>query len=266
MRSLPILLLLPLALVISATTPLYADEPPSPAMQQWQLGQDAMARGETDKAIDYYHASLKLDPNLACNHLSLAAALLEKDRENEAVDCLDRFLAAQPTQHVIRAHQAELLLSMGRSREAREQFERAVCDAQSDEIQNGEQLVQCQSKLIQIAIADKDLYREHLHRGIGLYFLARSVAGDISDKDARVTYEGLLCQAAGELGAARLECPEEARPCWYLHLVWRELGQQHPATRWLRAAEKAALFAPITPYEKRSLDLACRSQRSETRR
>jgi hypothetical protein len=121
-------------------------------------------------------------------------------------------------------------------------------------------LVDCQSKLIEIAVAEKDEYREHLHRGIGLYFLARQ-AGD----DGTVTHEGLLCQAAGELGAARLECPDEARPCWYLHLVWQELGQQHPAMRWLRAAEEAAPFTHLTPYEKRSLDLACRFLRTDAR-
>jgi hypothetical protein len=151
---------------------------------------------------------------------------------------------------------------MGRIREAREQFERVVRDAQAEERRFGEQLVDCQSKLIEIAVAEKDEYREHLHRGIGLYFLAHQAVGE--DTGA-VTHEGLLCQAAGELGAARLERPDEARPCWYLHLVWQELGQQHPATRWLRAAEEAAPFTHLTAHEKRSLDLACRLLRTESR-
>ena len=70
--------------------------------------------------------------------------------------------------------------------------------------------------------------------------------------------EALLCKAAAELGLARMKRPSEARPCWYLHEVWSRLAQQHPAARWLRAAEAAAPFSYLTPAEQRDLRLACR--------
>ncbi len=263
MRARLVVLCLTLTVTIPTIARLRSEDPPGPptlAMQLWLLGQEAMTRGETDKAIEHYRASLRADPHLARNHLSLATAFLEQAKEEEAVVCLDRYLAAQPDHHAVRTHQADLLFQMGRLREAREQYERVVRDTQPEENRYCDQLVQCQSRLMEIAVADKDDYGERLYRGIGLYYLARQ-AGD----EGPVTHEALLFKAAGELGAARLERPDEARPCWYLHLVWQELGQQQPATRWLHAAAEAAPFTPLTPYEKRSLEQACRALRSEGR-
>jgi tetratricopeptide (TPR) repeat protein len=234
--------------------------PPTWAMVLWQRGQEAMKRGETDQAIEHYRASLQADPLLACNHLSLATAFLMKDKEEEALKCLDRYLTAQPEHIAIRAHYADLLFQLDRSAEARAQYERVVRDAQPEEFRYSDLLVECMSKLMELALADKDDYRERLHRGIGLYYLARQV-----DDEGQVTHEGLLFKAAGELGAARLEHPDEARPCWYLHLVWQELGQQKPAHRWLRAASEAAPFTELTPYEKRCLEQAGRQARTEGR-
>jgi tetratricopeptide (TPR) repeat protein len=263
MRARLVVLFLTSTVTFLATARLRAEDlpgPPTLAMHLWQLGQQALTRGETDKAIEHYRASLRADPRLACNHLSLAAVYLEMDKEEEAVVCLDRYLAAQPDHHAVRVHQADLLFQLGRMREAREQYERAVRAMQPEESLYDEQLVQCQSKLMEIAAADSDEYGEHLHRGIGLYYLARQ-AGD----EGPLTHEALLFKAAGELGSARLERPDEARPCWYLHLVWQELGQQQPATRWLHAAAEAAPFTTLTPYEKRNLEQACRLLRADGR-
>jgi tetratricopeptide (TPR) repeat protein len=242
---------------------LHADEligPPTWAMVLWQWGQEAMKRGETDQAIEHYRASLLADPLLACNHLSLATAFLMKDKEEEAVACLDRYLTAQPDHVIIRAHYADLLYQLGRSGEACAQYERVIRNAQPEEVRYSDLLVDCLSKRMELAVADKDDYGEHLHRGIGLYYLARQI-----DDEGQVTHEALLFKAAGELGAARLERPDEARPCWYLHLVWQELGQQKPANRWLHAACAAAPFTELTSYEKRCLEQAGRQARTEGR-
>jgi tetratricopeptide (TPR) repeat protein len=259
------LVVLPLTLTVTLLTsvPLQAEDPPGPptlAMQLWQQGQEVMTHGETAKAIDLYRASLRADPGLARNHLSLAAALLEQTREEEAVVCLDRYLAAEPTHHAVRAHQADLLLQMGRRLEAQEQYERVVRDTQPDETRYGDQLVHCESRLMDLAAANEDDYGERLHRGMGLYYLAHQACDE-----GPLTHEGLLFKAAGELGAARLERPDEARPCWYLHLVWKELGQQQPANRWLHAAAEAAPFTSLTPHEKCSLEQAYRLLRSDGR-
>ena len=48
----------------------------------------------------------------------------------------------------------------------------------------------------------------------------------------------------------------DARPCWYLHAVWSDLGQRQPADRWLRAALERPGPEELTPAERRELNLA----------
>ena len=76
------------------------------------------------------------------------------------------------------------------------------------------------------------------------------------EPEGELPVEGLLCKAAGELTLARLERPDEARPCWYLYEVWSHLAQRQSALRWLREADAAAPFSYLTPNEQRRLSLA----------
>src|SRR5262249_28308541 len=144
--------------------------------------------------------------------------------------------------------------------DAREQFERFESDIQDHETLARQHLIHCHSQLMDIAAAIEDEYAQHLHRGIGLYWLARQPAHGENEEDDRRASGGLLSRPAGEWMRARRERPDEARPCWYLHEVWSCLGQKQPATRWLRAAENAAPFSYLTSAEQRSLHLACRRQ------
>jgi tetratricopeptide (TPR) repeat protein len=231
--------------------------PEPPALRAWQDGQRAMVAGQTEKAIACYRESLRLNPALARNHLSLAAAFLADGKDEEAAPHLARYLDAQPDHLVIRAHYAELLLRLERRGDAREQFERFVAEVQDHEALAGEHLVHCHSRLMEIAEGEEDEYAEHLHRGIGLYLLARQRAR-LPEPEGTLSTESLLCKAAGELTAARLRRPDEARPWWYLSVVWTELAQQQPASRCLRAAAAAAPLSYLTPAERRDLQLACR--------
>src|SRR6266699_2385348 len=52
--------------------------PASPALRLWEQGQQALREGDADGAFDCFQKSLALDPKLACNHLSLAAAYLDR--------------------------------------------------------------------------------------------------------------------------------------------------------------------------------------------
>jgi Tfp pilus assembly protein PilF len=234
------------------------------ALANWKKGQQAMLEGQTEQAIASFQKSLEQDAGLACNHLSLAAAYLARGQENQAAGELDRYLLAQPEHYVVRGQYAELLLRLERLDAARDQFERFEADIQDHETLAQQHLVHCHSQLMDIAATIEDEYARHLHRGIGLYWLARQraeLAG--AEDDRQLSSEGLLCQAAGELVQARRERPDEARPCWYLHQVWSCLGQKQPATRWLRAAESAASFSYLTPAEQRGLHLACRRQAAD---
>ncbi len=158
---------------------------------------------------------------------------------------------------MVRGQYADLLLRLNRPEAAREQFEQFEVDIQDQETLAREQLPHCHSRLMDIAEAAEDEYGMHLHRGIGLYWLALQRAV-LPDPKGEFSSEGLLCQAASELTLAHRERREEARPCWYLYQVWTQLAQRQPATRWLRAAEAAAPFSKLTATERRDLYLACR--------
>jgi predicted Zn-dependent protease len=237
----------------------------SPALQAWQDGQRAMVDGRPDEAIARFEQSLRLDPSLARNHLSLAAAYLAQGNDEHAVPHLARYLDAQPDHLIVRAHYADLLLRLARPRAAREQFERFVAAVQDHETLAREHLVHCHSRIMAIAEEQEDAYGEHLNRGIGLYLLACRRA-ELAETESELNGEALLCRAAAELTLARLERPEEARPYWYLYEVWTRLAQRQPAGRCLRAAAAAAPLSYLTPSEQRELYLACRQAEHEGQR
>jgi tetratricopeptide (TPR) repeat protein len=236
----------------------------SPALRLWEKGQEAILRGDMDGAIVSYRESLRLEPELARSYLGLAAACLEKSEERAAAEYMGEYLRLQPEHVAVRVHYADLLMRLGRPADAREQFERFVADAQNRPTLAEEHLVHCHSKLMEIAESQEDDYGEHLHRGIGLYLLAKQRV-NVSDAGRTLSAEGMLCKAAGELTLAMRGRPDEARPCWYLSAVWTELAQRRPATRWLHAAEAAAPFTYLTPGERDALRLACRQEAMESR-
>jgi hypothetical protein len=155
----------------------------------------------------------------------------------------------------MRIHYAELLYRLHRPKEAKREFEHVIVDAQDEEMPVHNYLIQCHTRLMEIAEAEGDDYGEHLHRGIGVYYLACERV-ELPDLQGKLSAEGLFCQAAGELALARLDRSEEARPCWYLHEVWTRLNQSGPAVKNLRTALAAAPFCSLTPAERRDLHLA----------
>lgn len=241
--------------------PLFSAEPmlSSAGLPEWEKGQKAMLEGQTEQAITAFEQSLKQDPALVRNHLSLAAAYLAKGKEEAAAEQLKQYLNARPDHYVVRSEYAELLLRLDRLEAAREQFERFEADIQDHDNLARQYLVRCHSRLLDIATRQENDYAIHLHRGIALFWLARQRA-ELTDSGEELSSEGLLCQSASEFVLARRARPDEARPCWYLHEVWSQLAQCQPATRWLRAADEAAPFSYLTPSEQRQLHLACRRQ------
>jgi tetratricopeptide (TPR) repeat protein len=228
------------------------------AARLWRQGQEAMQQGRPERAIGFYEQSLAADPGFSRSHMSLAAAHLETGDDKAACEHLGRYVAANPEHALIRAHYAELLLRLGRRREARREFERFTADAQDGAERLARHLVHAHTRLMELAEGEEDNYAAQLHRGLGLYWLARERAA-VKGADDRLAPEGLLCRAAGELARAHRERPGEARPCWYLHAAWSQLAQKHIALRWLRRAADAAPFSDLTPAERRSLELACRT-------
>ncbi|HKB40165.1 MAG TPA: hypothetical protein VKD72_27285 [Gemmataceae bacterium] len=232
-------------------------EKASPGWPLWQQAQQALLRGETNRAIDLYEQSLAADSKLTRNYLGLAAAWLDKGDDDRACLHLMLYVAAHPEHLSVRAQYAELLHRLRRLKQARLEFERFIADIQQDEELAEEHLVHCHSRLMEIAESEEDEYDAHLHRGIGLYLLGRQQA---RQPRGELPAEGMLCRAAAELTLARRERPDEARPLWYLHEVWASLAQSQPAARSLRAAASVAPFSYLTPTEQRDLDLACRQR------
>lgn len=231
------------------------------AVRLWTEGQLALQQGDPVKARECFEQGLAADPQFAPNHLSLAAACLEKGDEDGACTHLAHYVAAQPDQLKARSHYAELLLRMHRVADARKQFERYDADAQECDQPANPQLIRCHSQLTKIAIQEEDSYEEHLHRGIGLYLLGQERAA-LPDPDGDLPAEGLLFRAGLELRKARRQRPDEARPCWYLYEVWSHLGKRHPAMQYLREASESAPISYLTPAERRNLQLACLREQS----
>jgi tetratricopeptide (TPR) repeat protein len=242
-----------------------SDAPETPARLLWREGQAALLDNRPEDAVALFERSLRLDPNLADNHLSLAAAWLARDDEAKACTALERYLQARPGHLAIRLHHADLLLHLKRPTQAREEYERFAAEAQGQEAAAGDMLVHCHARLMELAMAAGDDHGEHLHRGISLLLLARQQR-QLGATSGTPTAEALLCQAAGEFAEAHLEQPDEARACWYLYEVWTELGQAQPASRWLRAAADAAPFGQLTATERARLAVAVRQLRSESAR
>jgi tetratricopeptide (TPR) repeat protein len=189
-------------------------------------------------------------------HLNLAAAYLLQGQEDQAASHLLRYLEGRPAHAIVRIQLAELLLRLDRPDEARTHYARFCADVQDQAGAAQDHLVQSHTRLMEIAEDDGDEYAEHLHRGIGLYLLALKNA-KTGNKLGQAT-EGLLFKAAAELTLARRRAPREAQPCWYLYLVWSQLGQQQPASRWLEAAAATAPLSDLTAAEQRDLHLALR--------
>jgi hypothetical protein len=115
-------------------------------------------------------------------------------------------------------------------------------------------IVHCHGRLIDLADEDADEFHVHLHRGLGLYWLAQQKRRGDEPADAPTT-ESILCKAALELTAAHAIVPGEARPTWYLYLTWRQLGQTAAAQRWLHETQIISPYSYLTPREQSDLHL-----------
>ena len=245
-----------LALVLVAPS---ESAPPPAALLVWQKGQTALDADRLDEAVSQFQLALRLDPTFVRARLSLAAAHLSLGHDREAIPHLAAYLRARPEHFLVRMPFAEVLTRLERYGEARVQLERFVADVQENPRLADDHLLACHTRLMEIAERVGDEYGERLHRGIGLHLLAVKRL-QIGGPKAKALAEEFLCKSAGELTLARMLEPTDARPWWYLHLVWNRLGQSHPAQRSLHAAEACLGFDQLTPAERRDLHLRLGTQ------
>jgi tetratricopeptide (TPR) repeat protein len=223
-----------------------------------------MRSSQPDEAIRLYQQSLSVDPELVEDHLGLAAAYIAKDMPIDACFHLTKYVQARPDQLVIRSRYAELLVRLKKVQQAQAELEGCIAQAQEKGGRANDHMIHCHSRLVQIAEQSGDRYREHLHRGIGLFLIAGK-RSSLPEPASEFSAEGIYCKAAAELTLAQLHHPEEAQPYWYLYKVWQELGQRQPALDQLRMAQASAPFTFLTPAEQRDLQLAIKSHRAELR-
>ena len=185
------------------------------------------------------------------DHLSLAADCLERGDDAAAAVHLERHVGENPDQIVFRARLADLLVRLDRLPAAQAQYEAAAAHAHDGPPAARRQLVHYHTRLMEIARSRGDDYAEHLHRGIGLYFVGRR----LSDEGSTDEVERILCKAAAALKEAQAARPDEARPAWYLYCIWSHLDQPRPAERALRQAIANAPFSRLSAAEARKLEL-----------
>src|SRR5262245_40778389 len=169
----PCLIFFFLSLGCHAVVPLGPGENPAPAGEAPQPAAPAPRPVAARGAPPATEAPTAAAQAQAVNHLGLAATCLEKGDEAGALPHLAQYLMANPDHLVGRAHYAELLLRLHHDAEARCEFERFASDCPGRTAAHQKQLIHCHSRLMEIAEAGNKDYEEHLHRGIGLYLLAR---------------------------------------------------------------------------------------------
>ena len=196
-------------------------------------------------------------PTTKAHPLSAAAALLAQGNDEQACAHLSEFVAQQPNHPNARYFLAELLFQRRQFAEARTHFEQTIAHCQEEQPIDLRHLLHCHGRLLSAAEALDDEYETQLQRGMSLVLLAQARA-DLGDPSGDLPVEALLCRAAGFLAGAHALRPNEARPCWYLHVVWRQLGQLQSAERWCNETLAAASFSYLAPAEQRGLMLANR--------
>jgi tetratricopeptide (TPR) repeat protein len=192
---------------------------------------------------------------LAKSHLRLASECLGNGDQEQACKHLARYVSLHPDQRTGRLFYSEVLLKLNRIDDARRQYEQTAALLLDEPELDCQALSHVHRQLMHIAEDRDDLRTAHVHRGIGLYWLAQE-RSRLEDPDGDFSVEGIVCRAVAELSRARSMDPHDARTHWYLHCCWQMLGQTPQAKARLLDAERCMHFSPLSAPEQRSLVLA----------
>lgn len=216
----------------------------------WKRGQVSLEKGNAKQAVSEFREALQASQDFAKAHYSMAVACLSLGNDLLASVHLKIYLDLEPENIIARQNFADLLLRLEQVDQARDQFERFIQDAQKFGAEAHRLLIHSHSRLMTIAQQEGDQYSEHLHRGIGMYYLGleidRNPANSQGEPQSR---EAILFRAAAELTQARMLRTDQVKSCWYLYLVWDRLSCSQPASRWLRLVSQDASLTQLSPRE-----------------
>lgn len=185
-------------------------------------------------------------PSPPVDHLSRAAACVERGEEAAAVPHLKAHLADRPDAVMIRAFLAELLLRTGNPVDARQEFEQFTRQASGMSGEVGRHLVHAHTRLMELASTTNDPFAEHLHRGVALLLMVRRWESEPPADDGQLA-EATLAQASRELRLAERRRPADPRPNVYLAEVYDKLGQ--PAAARVAARRVTSPDGILTEHE-----------------
>ena len=233
---------------------LKGDRPETPATTVSRVAKEPETVSKPTPAAPMAAATSEATEVVTDDPLGLAVDAMVAGKDAEAATQLAKHLKAHPEQLVFRNQLAELLFKLERHAEAQYHFEKF------DELASGSsksllgQRIHCHTRLMEIAQARENPFREKLHRGIGLYLIACEVQSKADDpSELSPDAEKLWCRAANELNEARRFRESDTRTAWYLYLVWTRLDQPRPAEKALHHAAANLVFSPLPTGEDREL-------------
>ncbi|MBX9677192.1 MAG: tetratricopeptide repeat protein [Gemmataceae bacterium] len=192
---------------------------------------------------------------LAKSHLRIASDCLGNGDQEQACKHLARYVSLHPDQRTGRLFYSEVLLKLNRLDEARRQYEQTAALLLDEQELDHHTLSHVHGQLMRIAEDRDELRTAHVHRGIGLYWLAQE-RSRLNDPEGDFSVEGIVCRAIAELTRAKSSDPNDARTHWYLHCCFQMLGQTPQAKARLLDAERCLPISPLCAAEQRSVVLA----------
>ncbi len=180
-----------------------------------------------------------------------ATACLEANDLTGAAIILQRYLHAFPDAVLVRMQLGELYFKLSRFDDARLQFQAALAEVIDPELP-----MHCRlhghSRLVDIALMNKDRFSEELHRGIGLALLAEMRLQETTTSQG-VSAQELLGKARLALIKAKKFSTCDARPSLYLVSVWQMMQQQANAEHELAQSMFLSHITRLNAYEQMRL-------------
>ena len=167
------------------------------------------------------------------DHLAFAADCLDRGDTTAAIPHLADHVRLNPDHVLIRSLLAEQLLKLGKYADAGIEFERVADTYCNDLATHRESLVQCHTRLMQIAQERGNEFEESFHRGAGLLLMVEGWNPKV--QDANLT-ERTLSQALTNLRDAAEKNPNDARTQLLLGDLLSRMGQHGAAKSAYRKA------------------------------